>query len=203
MILNVCSRNSRNLIEENPGLRNPLMLVLQSPRKCHLPSSCGLWIKNALFALQSPNLRQAFSQLTTSPNIPHKLFPAASHIFFFLFLMQTFFFYLIKSATTLLLLYTFCFFRPWGMWELSSPTRDRTPTSCTGRQSLNHWTTREVPHTLILLAWPLMAFQFAIFVLKACFRFGYPWPAWAGPQRRKVPFHKPAPDSFSTEDKNK
>ena len=104
MILNVCSRNSRNLIEENPGLRNPLMLVLQSPRKCHLPSSCGLWIKNALFALQSPNLRQAFSQLTTSPNIPHKLFPAASHIFFFYFWCRPFFFYLLN-----LLQHCFCY----------------------------------------------------------------------------------------------
>lgn len=29
-------------------------------------------------------------------------------------------------------------------------------------------------HTFILLARPVKAFQFAIFVLKACFRFGYP-----------------------------
>ena len=31
-----------------------------------------------------------------------------------------------------------------GMWDLSCPTRDLTRTSCTGRQSPNHWTTREV-----------------------------------------------------------
>ena len=31
------------------------------------------------------------------------------------------------------------------MWDLSSPTRDRTRTPCIGRWSLNHWTTREVP----------------------------------------------------------
>ena len=31
-----------------------------------------------------------------------------------------------------------------GMWDLSSLIRDRTRTSCTGRRSLNHWTTREV-----------------------------------------------------------
>ena len=30
-----------------------------------------------------------------------------------------------------------------GMWGLSSPTRDRTPVSCTGRWILNHWTTRD------------------------------------------------------------
>ena len=32
-----------------------------------------------------------------------------------------------------------------GMWDLSSPTRDRTHVPCFGRWILNHWTTREVP----------------------------------------------------------
>ncbi|KAM9046221.1 uncharacterized protein AAG666_006038 [Megaptera novaeangliae] len=32
-----------------------------------------------------------------------------------------------------------------GTWDLSSPTKDQTRTPCTGRRSLNHWTTREVP----------------------------------------------------------
>ena len=32
----------------------------------------------------------------------------------------------------------------WGMWVLSFPTRDRICTLCIGRQSLNHWTTRDV-----------------------------------------------------------
>ena len=31
------------------------------------------------------------------------------------------------------------------MWDLSSPTKDQTHIPCIGRQSLNHWTTREVP----------------------------------------------------------
>ena len=31
------------------------------------------------------------------------------------------------------------------MQDLSSPTRDRTRTPCIRRQSLNHWTAREVP----------------------------------------------------------
>ena len=34
---------------------------------------------------------------------------------------------------------------PRGMWDLSSPTRDRTHVPCIGRWILNHWTTREVP----------------------------------------------------------
>ena len=33
---------------------------------------------------------------------------------------------------------------PWGMWYLSSPTRDWTHNPCSGRWSLNHWTTREI-----------------------------------------------------------
>ena len=33
----------------------------------------------------------------------------------------------------------------WGMCNLSSLTWDRTHTPCIGRQSLNHWTTRQVP----------------------------------------------------------
>ena len=38
------------------------------------------------------------------------------------------------------------YFCSWGMWDLSSPTRDRTHTICTGRWSLNPWTTREVSY---------------------------------------------------------
>ena len=33
----------------------------------------------------------------------------------------------------------------WGMWDLSSPTRDGTQPPCIGRWSPNHWTAREVP----------------------------------------------------------
>ena len=39
---------------------------------------------------------------------------------------------------------------PHSAWDLSSPNRDQTPTSCIGRQSLNHWITREVSHFHIL-----------------------------------------------------
>ena len=31
------------------------------------------------------------------------------------------------------------------MWDLGSLTRDGTHSSCIGRRSLNHWTTKEVP----------------------------------------------------------
>ena len=37
------------------------------------------------------------------------------------------------------------------MWDLSSPTRDRTHVPCIGRQILDHWTTREVPILFVLL----------------------------------------------------
>ena len=37
------------------------------------------------------------------------------------------------------------------VWDLSFPTRDQTYVSCTGRQTLNHWTTREVPPPLLLV----------------------------------------------------
>ena len=41
-------------------------------------------------------------------------------------------------------------FWPWGMWDLSSLTRERTHTPCIGRQSLNHRTTRDIPGKLSL-----------------------------------------------------
>ena len=56
---------------------------------------------------------------------------------------------LLYSITVLLLLYVLCFWL-WGMWDLSYPIRDQTWTPCTGRQNLNHWTTREVPVWLLL-----------------------------------------------------
>ena len=47
-----------------------------------------------------------------------------------------------------LLQYCFCFmfwcFWPWGMWDLSSPTRDRTRAPCIGRRSFNRLTAKEV-----------------------------------------------------------
>ena len=37
------------------------------------------------------------------------------------------------------------FAAPHGMWDLSSLTRDQTHAPKVEAQSLNHWTTREVP----------------------------------------------------------
>ena len=53
----------------------------------------------------------------------------------------------IEFVTISLLLYVLVFW-PRGMWALSSPTRDQTRIPCIGRQSLNHWTAREVPPAL-------------------------------------------------------
>ena len=36
-----------------------------------------------------------------------------------------------------------------GVWDPRSLTRDQTRMPCTGRQILNHWTTREVPALLV------------------------------------------------------
>ena len=65
-----------------------------------------------------------------------------AHFFFKeFFLMWTIFKVFIEFVTILLYVLFFC---PWGMWDLSLPTRDQTLTPCTGRWSLNHWTAREV-----------------------------------------------------------
>ena len=44
------------------------------------------------------------------------------------------------------------------MWDLSSPTIDQTHTLCVGKQSLNHWTSREIP-LLTYLVSSLSCFQ--------------------------------------------
>ena len=71
---------------------------------------------------------------------------------FFFFLMWTIFEVFIGFVTRLLLFYVLIFW-PWGMWDLSSQTRDWTLTPYTGRQSLNHWTTREVPPAYLRVVW--------------------------------------------------
>ena len=67
---------------------------------------------------------------------------------FFLFLlfclMWTIFKVFIEFVTILLLFHVLVFW-PRGMWDLSSLTRDWTCTPSAGRQSLNHWTAREIP----------------------------------------------------------
>ena len=46
---------------------------------------------------------------------------------------------------TILLLYYVLVFRPRGIWNFSSMSKDQTYTLYTGRKNLSHWTTREVP----------------------------------------------------------
>ena len=77
--------------------------------------------------------------------------------FIFLILKILFFWMWMIFFKSLLNLFKYCFcfmfwfFWPRGMWDLSSLTRDWTCTSCIGRWSLSHWTTREVPvnHSLL------------------------------------------------------
>ena len=66
---------------------------------------------------------------------------------FFFFKMWTIFKVFIEFVTILLLLFMVFLnlFLSQGMWDLNSLTRDRTHTPCIGRQSLNHWTAKEVP----------------------------------------------------------
>ena len=56
---------------------------------------------------------------------------------------------LLKSVT-ILLLFGVLVFWPWGMWDFSYLTSDRTWIPCIGRQGLNHWTAKKVPN---LVSW--------------------------------------------------
>ena len=69
-----------------------------------------------------------------------------------------FFFFLHKPFLRLCLIcynIAFIFYilvsQPRGMWDLSFLTRDRTYIPCTGRLSLNHWTSREVLALLVFI----------------------------------------------------
>ena len=64
----------------------------------------------------------------------------------------------IEFDTVLLLFYVLVFW-PRGMWEHSSPARDRTCTPCIERWSLSHWTTREVPTIIFLKRVKLLMFS--------------------------------------------
>ena len=72
-------------------------------------------------------------------------------VFFYdFFLIWTIFKVFIEFVAVLLLFYVVVFW-PGGLWDLRSLTRDRTRTPCIGRQSLNHWTAREVPYKVVLI----------------------------------------------------
>ena len=79
-------------------------------------------------------------------NASSNLLPIFNFFKFFqsYFLMWTIFKVFIEFITILLLFYVLVFW-PRGMWDLSSPTRDRTRIPCIVKWSPNHWTTREVP----------------------------------------------------------
>ena len=72
--------------------------------------------------------------------------------FIYLFIKKLFI-----EFVTILLLFQF-FGHEAGMWDLNSLTRDQTHTFCTGRWSLNHWTTREVSWPWFILILQLNTF---------------------------------------------
>ena len=52
-----------------------------------------------------------------------------------------------------------------SLWDLRSLTRDQILSPCTGRQILNHWTTREVPSGCCLLILLFVIFFWRLFCL--------------------------------------
>ena len=68
-------------------------------------------------------------------------------------------------------------FWPRGMWDLSFLTRYWTHTPCIGRQSLNHWTTREVAASILICAFLFPATAFItlsrVFLLKICWNLSF------------------------------
>ena len=56
---------------------------------------------------------------------------------------------LLKSFLNLFNIASVLFFWPWGIWDVSSLRKDRTHLLCTRRWSLNNWTTRKVPNSII------------------------------------------------------
>ena len=77
--------------------------------------------------------------------------------FYYIFLSFLFFFWCGPFLKSLLNLLQYCFCFMFWFFDheagriFSSLTRDQTCTPCIGRQTLNHWTTREVPIYYIFL----------------------------------------------------
>ena len=97
--------------------------------------------------MQPPGSAEGFKVLNSPP--PDVLLWFSFFFLRFLFLIWIIFKVFIEFVTILHLFYVLDFW-PQGMWELNSLTRDRTCTLCIGRWSLNHWTTWEVPASLML-----------------------------------------------------
>ena len=69
------------------------------------------------------------------------------------------------------------FFWPWSMWDLSSPTKVRTPTPCTGRQSLNRWTAEEAPVCILQRIFSLKPFIELYFSFHRFVMVPFCWPS--------------------------
>ena len=82
---------------------------------------------------------------------------------FFVLLFKDFFIWTIFKAfiefITRLLPFDVLFFWSQDTWDLSFLARDRTHTPCTGRQSFNHWTAREVPLLILYLNFQVPQFS--------------------------------------------
>ena len=101
-----------------------------------------LWWGNQTFHLWGQHLSRVITYAGLPATIP-VCASSPSHFF------KIFFFWCgpFLKLWSNLLQYCFCFvlvFWLWSMWDLRSPTRDWTRTPYIGRQSLNHWTAREV-----------------------------------------------------------
>ena len=100
--------------------------------RCSLyPSSKCVGIAAAHLIL---NFAAALSLVLRSPlkTINHTNVPSTAFLYRSAYLKTDLFFF-------------FFFATPHGMWDLSSLNRDQVRAPCIGRQSLNHWTAREVP----------------------------------------------------------
>ena len=79
------------------------------------------------------------------------LFPQSLWLFEIYFLLCFSFLKNFIEFVTILLQFYVLFFCSWGMWNLNFLVRNQTHTPCTGRWSLNHWTTRDVPWNILLI----------------------------------------------------
>ena len=116
--------------------------------------------------------------------------------------MWTIFKVFIEFVTILLLFHVLVFWQQ-GVWDLSSPTRDRNRTLCTGRWMLNPWNARDVPRP------PTFSCDFAAPSFKKDYmkrnrekschlrfsRTTYPQQTHQGPQQKVQPWGRPAEKS--------
>ena len=91
------------------------------------------------YLLKSNSVPQAWEQRTSFSRSP-EVTEIGHHVFKEVFSVEYIFF--LNFGHT-----------PQHVGPYSSLTRDQTCPSCCGRQSLNHWTTRDVPHLFFL--WPM------------------------------------------------